>query len=140
MMDVNEALEIVRILDFDASPTRVWSAITDPQELSQWFPDRAELELVPGSRGSFTWENHGTFPVDVLEVDPPKRLVWRWPGNDERTIDEYSTKVEWELTAREDGGTTLRVRETGFDSEKHHGENTSGWTHELGELVEYLAA
>jgi hypothetical protein len=41
---------------------------------------------------------------------------------------------------RPDGGTTLRLRESGFLTDLHHRQNTEGWDEELGELRELLAA
>ena len=49
-----------------------------------------------------------------------------------------STRVEWTLDPREDGGTTLHLKESGFLTDKHHQENTGGWDSELGELVDFL--
>lgn len=129
---------IERSVELDADPERVWRAITDPRELEQWFPDRAEFALAEGAEGSFTWDNHGTGRVRVESFDPPHRLVWSWEGNDGRPLEEYSTRVEWTLTPRPGGGTTLSLRESGFDSPKHFQENQGGWKSELGELVEYL--
>ncbi len=131
---------IERTLELKASPERVWKAITDPRELEQWFPDQAELEVVSGAKGHFHWENHGGGAVHVVEVDEPRYLSWRWAGGDQRDIEEYSTLVEWTLSARSDGGTTLHLKETGFDNQKNYDDNSGGWDSELGELVDYLAA
>jgi len=38
-----------------------------------------------------------------------------------------------------DGGTTLRMRESGFTTAKHRDGNDEGWTEELAELVALLA-
>ena len=76
----------------------------------------------------------GTFD----EIDPPNRLVYQWhPAGD----DYPATTVEFTLADTTDGtGTLLTVVERGFAQlpANHHGENTEGWTSELGELVEYL--
>ena len=54
--------------------------------------------------------------------------------------DAQTTRVEWELTEREDGGTTLYLRESGFLTDSSRQENDGGWDQELGELVELLAS
>lgn len=46
---------------FDHAPERVWRAITDPQELRQWFPADA--------------------PLEVADSDPPRRLEGTWFGD-----------------------------------------------------------
>lgn len=132
-------LVIERTLELKAPVERVWRAISDEKELASWFPDEAEFEAKEGSRGRFGWKEHGEGTVVVVDVDPPHRLSWRWQSSMERSYEEYSTLVEWTLTAREDGGTTLHLRESGFDNAKHHEQNSGGWKEELGRLVEYLA-
>jgi hypothetical protein len=43
------------------------------------------------------------------------------------------------LSSREDGGTTLRLRESGFLTDLHHEQNTTGWAEELTKLIDLLA-
>jgi uncharacterized protein YndB with AHSA1/START domain len=132
---------VEKVLEFQASPERVWKAITDPAELSMWFGDRTELELRPGGEGFMAWNSHGSFAVRVEEVDPPQRLVWSWVHEPDVPFDAApSTRVEWTLTPREGGGTTLHLKETGFLTDKHHQDNTGGWDEELGELVQLLGS
>ena len=56
---------IERTMEFEASPERVWRAITDPVELSKWFGHETDLELVPGYEGAMTWEQHGRYALRV---------------------------------------------------------------------------
>ena len=132
---------IERTVELDADLDRVWKAISDPAELSRWFGHETELELVPGSEGAMIWEEHGRYAVRVEEVDPPTRLVWSWVHEPGVPFDAVpSTRVEWTLARRDDGGTTLFLRESGFRTDLHHSQNTQGWGEELGELIELLAA
>jgi uncharacterized protein YndB with AHSA1/START domain len=125
---------IERTLELAAPRARVWRAISDPEELSRWFPQRASWELRPGGIGTFSWEDYGEFPVEVVTVEEPAHLAWRWGME----YDEV-TLVEWWLDERPDGGTTLRMRESGFSTAKHRAGNDEGWTEELGELAALLA-
>ncbi len=130
---------IERVLEFDASIERVWRAISDASELSKWFGDRVELDLVVGGDGAMDWDSHGSFAMRVEEVEPPRRLVWSWVHEPGVAFDDApSTRVEWTLMPRPDGGTTLHLRESGFRTELHHQQNTEGWTEELGELRAFL--
>ena len=43
-------LEIKKTIIIDASPEIVFKAITEPEELTQWFPDQAILEPKVGGR------------------------------------------------------------------------------------------
>ncbi len=130
---------ITRTLEFSAEIERVWKALTDPNELAKWFPERAEFDPRPGSLGWLEWEQHGRYPLRVETVEPPHRLSWSWSHNPGLAFDqEQSTLVEWTLTEREEGGTVLELRESGFRSEKDYHENQGGWTAELGELADLL--
>jgi len=131
---------IEKTLSFAAPIERVWAAITDPAELSLWFGDEARLPLEPGRDGAMIWREHGSFAVRVEEVDAPHRLVWSWVHEPGVAFDDApSTRVEWTLTVGDGGGTTLYLRESGFLTDEHHGQNTTGWDEELGELVSLLA-
>ncbi len=106
--------------------------------------DSAELDVVPGGGGFFGWSAHGKFRVRVEQVDVPRLLVYRWAREaDTDPVPGNSTVVRIELTEL-DGGTRLALLETGFeelrDPSGAHAENEGGWTAELGELVELLAA
>lgn len=132
---------IEKVIDFQASPAAVWSAISEPEELSRWFGHRTELDLRPGGNGAMIWDDHGRYAVRVEEVDPPRRLVWSWVHEPDVQFDDApSTRVEWTLTPRDDGGTTLHLFESGFLTDLHHSQNQEGWDSELGELVELLSS
>ena len=132
---------VEKTLHFQASRERVWKAITDPTELAMWFGDEAELDLRVGGNGAMTWESHGRYEMRVEEVEAPRRIVWSGVGEGGGACaDAQTTRVEWELTEREDGGTTLYLRESGFLTDSSRQENDGGWDQELGELVELLAS
>lgn len=64
------------------SPAKVWRAVSDPAEMSHWFPARVEAELRPGAAMRFTFPEEavvdGAWEGEVLEVDPPKVYMFRW--------------------------------------------------------------
>jgi uncharacterized protein YndB with AHSA1/START domain len=143
MTDATAAAElpaIERTLELKASPQRVWRAITDADELAKWFPQRATWDLRPGGQGTFYWDGHGDFPIRVERVDPPRYLAWSWGLEAEQDLESAHnvTLVEWWLEATEDGGTRLRLRESGFRRPEHRSENEQGWTEELAELIELV--
>ncbi len=132
---------IERTLELDSPLEDVWRALTDPTELSGWFGDTTELNPTLGGEGWFGWEQHGRFAVRVEEFEPPRRFAWRWAKEAGADLDDGpSTLVEWTLAPRADGGTTLHLRESGFLEDEHRRQNTEGWTHELAELEQHLAA
>ena len=56
----------------------VWRALTDPVELAEWFGAAVELDLRPGGRALFRWEDGSSRPAVLEEVEPGRRLVFRW--------------------------------------------------------------
>lgn len=126
-------LELTR--ELPVPPDRVWKALTDPQELALWFPDQAEVDVRPGGRGWFVWKDHGRKAVRFELVEPPHRLCWRWSLESNVAVDiGTTTRIEWTLTKRHDGGTTLRLEESGFKTDHHRESNAKGWKRELKEL------
>ncbi|MFI2206203.1 SRPBCC family protein [Streptomyces sp. NPDC020192] len=72
---------------YDHPVDRVWRFVTDPDELEQWFPFRAEMELHPG--GTIRFSGHPNVPEftgRMLAVDPPRHLSFEW-GADELRFD-----------------------------------------------------
>jgi len=88
-------------LTVPASPEETWEALTDPEQLTEWLVEDAELDLRPGGDLAFRvdGEERGGF---IEEVEAPRRLVFWWgPDGDE------PTRVEIEL---EPDGDDTRVR------------------------------
>ncbi|MDX1643246.1 MAG: SRPBCC domain-containing protein [Thermoanaerobaculia bacterium] len=132
-------LEVEKTIHLDASPERVWRAITEADELTAWFPESIEWEARQGGEGWLGWQSHGRFAARIEAFEPPRFLAWRWAREPDTSLDETDTTlVEWTLTPRDGGGTTLHLRESGFVAESYRDENDAGWDHELGELVEHL--
>ena len=96
-----------------ASQERVWTAITDPAEVSQWFGDIVEIELHPGGRARFGWTEDAIVDAIVEAVEPFRRFVYRWAAGDAVSVaDGPSTLVEFTLDAVA-GGTRVTVVESG---------------------------
>ena len=138
-----QAFTVRRSIRIAASRERVWTAITEPKQISRWFGDALLEGSGPGSTGSLSWPDHGSTAFRVEAVDEPNSISYRWnskPSND-TVITDASTVFTFTLEA--DGeATRLTVVETGFDHtddpaaqlESHRG----GWNSELDELVALL--
>jgi hypothetical protein len=55
MEEEGKTTEIKKSIVMDASPEVVFKAITDPDELTNWFPDQAILEPKVGGRMKFSF-------------------------------------------------------------------------------------
>ncbi|MCD6021458.1 MAG: ATPase [Actinomycetia bacterium] len=135
--------EVRRELVIQAPQDRVWRALTEAEQLTRWFPDKAaEVDLRPGGAIRIEWQD-GEFDDGMVEVvDEPSRFVFLWHG---AGFDSPQTRVEFSLEAI-DGGTRLLVVGSGFSKVREDKrasawkDNDGGWTHELGELKTYLEA
>jgi len=95
-------------------PGEVWPALTDSEEVSAWFGAEAQIDARPGGRGVFRWPDGTERPVLVEEVEPERRLAFRWlpfqRTADGDVVSLPSTRVEITLDEVA-GGTLVRVVE-----------------------------
>jgi uncharacterized protein YndB with AHSA1/START domain len=142
-VEVPDSIE--RELILPAPPARVWTALTQPDQLSAWFGTQATIDLRPGGEVIFTWDGltgpRGTNRGVIETVEPPNRFAFRWQSSPDTV---QMTRVEFTLEPHPEG-TRLRLVESGFASLPPelrggcHESNTRGWQRELGELAQYLA-
>lgn len=131
---------IDRRVDLAASPERVWTALTDPAEIASWFTQRAEFALEVGAEGWMEWREHGRFAIRIEAVDRPRYFAWRGARDPDTGVDDGpSTLVEWWLEPLPGGGTSLRLRESGFEQPDERRLNTMGWLHSFGALAAHIA-
>jgi uncharacterized protein YndB with AHSA1/START domain len=77
----NNSNPIIKEVLLDATPAKVWKAITDKDEMKQWYFDLKGFKAVPG----FEFEFEGG-PEDrtyihqcrITEVIPLKKLAYTW--------------------------------------------------------------
>ena len=121
-------LTMTLVAEFEASPERVWQLWADPRQLERWWGPPSypatftKHDLAPGSH----IEYHMTTPEgdqpkgfwDVLETDPPHRLVLRDGfANDDGTPNDDFGVGKMEVTIESVGGGRTRMSiESGFIS------------------------
>lgn len=90
---------------------QVWRGITDPAFTEQYFHrTRLETTLEPGAGYRYVWEGADQVAGDIVESDPPHRLVMTWRTLfDADLAAEPPSRVEWTLTAAADGMARLDV-------------------------------
>jgi uncharacterized protein YndB with AHSA1/START domain len=134
-----------------APRARVWKALTDQREFSEWFGVRLDGPFAPGTRvtGQVTMKGyeHVPFEIWVDRMEKEKLFSWRWhPGETEPGVDysaESKTHVVFELTDVP-GGTLVKVVETGFDQlpadrrPKAFRDNTGGWEYQIGAIRRHV--
>lgn len=123
------------------APEKIWRALTDPAIIERWLM-RNDFAPVVGHRFDFHakpvpgWS--GVTHCQVLEIEPPHRLVYRW-GDGTESDSGLKTIVTWTLV-EEAGGTRIRMEQSGFRPQDETGYRGmgSGWpriVERLGELA-----
>jgi len=121
---------IVAEIDISAPPSRVFEALTHPDQLARWFtnPDCPAKFWKMDARlgGSYSYASANTKLVingvnefkchgEITEIDPPRLLVYTWFGN-WHLDPERKTTVRWDLTPTA-SGTHLKVTHSGLAEE-----------------------
>jgi uncharacterized protein YndB with AHSA1/START domain len=119
------------------APEKVWRALTETALIADWLMP-SDFKAVVGHRFSFRTEPaHGWSGVvesEVLEVEPARRLVYRWASDG-----GLDTVVAWTL-APAPGGTRLTMEQSGFrpqDVRNRQGAEF-GWIRNIDALARVL--
>ena len=120
-----------------ASAEQVWDAITKPEFTQKYFFG-ARIELRDGRRfsalGDTAWDE------EVLEAEPPRRLVHRWiSAYDPELAAEAPSRVTWEIEPQEGGVTKLTVVHDRLEAApKTAASVAGGWSYVLSGLKTLL--
>lgn len=105
------AIRIVR--DYPHPPAKVWRVLTDPALIALWAMRPEGFEARVGNKSRFVAEPNprwrGYVEVEVLEVEPQRRLRYSWCGDDSGA----TTTVTYELEPTP-AGTRLHFAHEGF--------------------------
>jgi uncharacterized protein YndB with AHSA1/START domain len=142
-----DKIEIKKSIVINASPEVVFKAITDPEELTNWFPDSAVFNDRIGGQVRFSFYKERSKDLDrdyspegiVKEFIPNKKVSYTWRLKDKPDFPE--TVVTWELEEIEPHKTKVELVHSGFTG-KERGklsskEHDQGWSYFLGRLKEY---
>ncbi len=108
-------------------PAKVWNALTRPEHLAAWFPQRIVGPWEVGARLRFEMEG-GSFEGEVLRVEPGRLLEFMW-GTDKITLE----------VAPHGSGSMLTLLDT-FDEVGKAARDGAGWHTCLDFLEHDLAA
>lgn len=124
-----------------ATAEQLWQAITDPDFTERYFHEtRFTSTLEPGSGVRYVWNGEDQVVGDVVEVDPPHRLVITWRALYRAELaEEPPSRVEWTVTPAGDGLTRLDVVHGDLASSPHTWESVrDGWVWILDNLKTLL--
>jgi uncharacterized protein YndB with AHSA1/START domain len=121
---------------------RVWQAVTEPEQLAQWFAPGSPWEI-PQLEVNTTVKFHNTETEILLATietaDPPQQFTLRWEPEEDGTVLTTSFAL-----AEENDGTRVTIRETGFESlaadirRSRVEQTTAGYGMSLENLKTYL--
>jgi uncharacterized protein YndB with AHSA1/START domain len=107
-------------------PEKVWRAVTEPEHLAAWFPDRVLGTFAPGAPLRFELESGDGFDGEMIEFDPPRSWTLRWG------VDLVRVDVE------PDGDGTVLTLTDVFTEQGKAARDAAGWHDRLAHLVAHL--
>jgi uncharacterized protein YndB with AHSA1/START domain len=128
---------------YDAPIERVWNALTDNNEMKQWYFQLPEFRPEVGFEFQFEGGPDDRIYVHkckITEVVPGQRLAYTWrydglPGNSLVTFELLEDDSRTKVTVTHEGLDTIAVNGPDFQKQNF----VEGWTHILGKsLKEYV--
>lgn len=123
-------MDIKKEIVINASVSRVYDAITDMRQLSQWFPDVVSLEpKIDGKivfrSSSFSPNVSDTIEGKIIELEKNKKLTYTWSHPD---VPNFPlTKVKWNLEQIEKNKTKVVIIHSGFVDENTMNSYNKRW-------------
>jgi uncharacterized protein YndB with AHSA1/START domain len=99
------------VVEYRHTPEKVWNALTDSSAIAVWlmqndFSPRVGHHFKLRAKPMPGWD--GVVHCEVLELEPPRRMVWSWKSNA-----PLDTKVVFTLEPTR-AGTRLQLDHMGF--------------------------
>ncbi|GBG11069.1 hypothetical protein PAT3040_05850 [Paenibacillus agaridevorans] len=129
----------------EAGPDRAWRAVTKDEELSLWYSPGSPWDIPQLEAGAELWFHHtpndyhnGSEVVSlkavIEKIEERSEFSVRWEFNG-----ELSDMVTSFLVKEEKGGSTVTIRETGYEDEAAAAQTEEGYTMSLANLYAYLS-
>ncbi len=131
-----------RIIDtsirIKTTPMRAWEAWADPQQIANWFVDRAEGAAVAGGTMKWFFDTFGyAMDVPITEAEPGKSFVTA--GEMGPDGQPYAMEI---TISKDEGDTLIHLVNSGFSTDPKKDDDfngtVSGWKHALRVLKLWL--
>lgn len=125
---------------YNAPIQKVWSAITDKDQMKEWYFDLETFRAEKGFKFQFTGGDENVqylHECEILICDPPNKLSYSWTYPDYKG---YSV-LTWELFEEGEHKTRLRLTHKGLESFPQDNPNfriesfTGGWNYFINEAL-----
>lgn len=144
---------IVRSVEINAAPDRVWRALTDHAEFGTWFRVNLEGPFVVGefATGRITYPGYEHLMMEVLvrTIEPMRRFAFEWRPYAIDPAHDYSkeprTLVEFHVE-KVSGGVRVTVTESGFSRipalrrDEAFRMNDGGWAEQVKNIRAHVEA
>lgn len=108
-----------------ATPEQIWQALTDPAMTRRYYhATSVDSDWQVGSAINYLIDGHSALQGEIVEADPPRRLVhsFTFPGND-----DPPSRATWEIIPAGES-CLVRLTHDGFTSETETYRSVgSGW-------------
>jgi uncharacterized protein YndB with AHSA1/START domain len=114
----------------------VWAELTDAASISEWLMATSDFRPLVGCRFRMKTQRlapTGWVDAVVIEIDPPRHMVWSWSAGD----GSPPSRVTFQLV-EEGEGTRLRLRHTGDLNPEIAEILRSGWPGRITALGEAI--
>ncbi len=124
---------------YDAPPSEVWSALTDPERLARWL-FRATLEPRPGGTLTFHLGEYGDGSGTVVAWDEPHLLEYRWVETPAVAAEHAGAAETWwiRFRLRSDGDSTVLTFEH-LSPDPRRPQFAAGWHWYLDRLARVVS-
>ena len=98
-------------VETQAPPARVWSALTEPRDVAEWFTEASHLGRV-GDPYRLDFGEGSVVEGVITELEPGRRFAYTWTWSDAEPHEE--TLVAWTVSPLDEGGTEIRLVHDGW--------------------------
>jgi uncharacterized protein YndB with AHSA1/START domain len=132
-----DKLQFIYVTYIAAAPEKVWAALTDAELTAKYWERSNVSDWKPGSRWTHGFLGKEPDVVgEVLEADPPRRLVTSWSPASKADDPERRSRVTYEIEPL-DGKVRLTVTHVELTDEGYRS-ISQGWPAVLSNLKTFL--
>ena len=126
---------INQTLVINASPSKVYKALSTQSGVKAWWTEHTELDEHEGGEGTFGFPDHNVKKtVTVTSLKPNQQVSWKVIKHECSSPDWKGTTIDFNLEPCE-GGTVLQFDHCGWpDASPIYSTCVNGWSHFMNSL------
>jgi uncharacterized protein YndB with AHSA1/START domain len=136
-----EPVTVERSIWINAARERVWRAVTESEQIRQWWGDYWEITALEVGAAVKFGDPDDLMLATVAVMDRPREFAIQWPPQPQYHSIAMLTTYRLE---EENGGTRVTVTETGFEAlpddirQKRYDSTAKGYETVLGDLKAHV--